>query len=174
MKPTIAACILAVVSASDAHAGNTDMISSCTQIVQDYAWYLDHPGEKSADAARKFADLFTEDAVLTLTNSKFVDETFVGHDAIMGRYLRNRDSTRFLHIMSNIRIVPTGEGTARGTNYVTVYMHPIGGSMAEKSIKAIAEYRDEYRMTDEGCRISSRLAHGRLLGETGAIEDPKP
>ena len=173
MRSTIAAGALAMM-ASAAHAANTDMVVSCTQVVNDYAWYLDHPGEDMDATSRAFASLFTEDAELKLANAQLVEETFIGHDAIASRFLQGRDTTRFLHVTSNIRVVQTGETTAVGTNYVTVYIHPIGGSMAENSIQGIAEYRDEYRVTDEGCKISNRFAYLRLFGAGGTIADPQP
>lgn len=170
--PSIAAALALL--ASSAQAENTDMIASCSQRVHDYAWYLDHPGEDMQATAQAFAEIFTEDAVLKLSNAQFVEESFVGHDAIASRYLQGRDVMRFLHVTSNVRIVPTGEDTAMGTNYVTVFIHPIGGTMAENSIQGIAEYRDAYRMTEDGCRISNRFAYLRLMGSDGAIADPQP
>lgn len=173
MKTTLTVASLAL-AGTTAFANNTDMIAGCTQRVQDYAWYLDHPDDDMQVTALAFANLFTEDAVLKLANAQFVEETFVGHNAIASRYLQGRDTMRFLHVTSNIRIVQTGENTALGTNYVTVYIHPIGGTMAKNSIHGIAEYRDEYRMTEDGCRISNRFAYLRLLGDDGTIADPQP
>lgn len=173
MKTLLTAGLIAL-GATSAYAESKDMVVSCTQRVQDYAWYLDHPGEDMVATSKAFAEIFTEDAVLKLNNAQFVEETFVGHDAIASRYLQGRDVMRFLHVTGNVRIVPTGDDTAMGTNYVTVYIHPVGGSMAENSIQGIAEYRDEYRMTEDGCRISNRFAYLRLLGDDGAIADPQP
>ena len=173
MRTLIVAMSLATVSTT-AVAENITMTVSCAQRVHDYAWYLDHPGEDMEATSRAFADIFTEDAVLKLSNAQFVEETFVGHGAIASRYLQGRDVMRFLHVTGNVRIVPTGDDTATGTNYVTVYIHPVGGSMAENSIHGIAEYRDEYRMVDGVCKISNRFAYLRLLGASGTIADPQP
>lgn len=173
MKKTLTAAGLAL-AGTTAVAENTHMITSCAQRVADYAWYLDHPGDDLDVAAKAFANLFTEDAVLKLANAQFVEETFVGHEAIAGRYKQGRDVMRFLHVTSNVRVVQTSEDTAIGTNYVTIYIHPIGGSMAENAIQGVAEYRDEYRMVDGVCKISNRFAYVRLIGADGSIADPQP
>lgn len=155
-------------------ASESDVITSCTQVVNDYAWYLDHPGEDMQATSRAFADLFTEDAVLKLANGQLVEETFVGPDEIASRYLQGRDVMRFLHVMSNIRVDQTGPDSAVGTNYVTIYIHPIGKSLAEGGITGVAEYRDVYKIQNDGCKIENRFAYLRLLGDGGAIADPHP
>lgn len=156
-----------------AAADDTAMVVACTQTVQDYAWYLDHPGEDVDTTAQAFAALFTEDAVLTLHDAKMEEERFVGHDAIAGRYKRDRRARRILHVMTNVRIEPTSASTATGTNYVQVHLHPVGGSLDEGGVTGVAEYRDVYRFEGGVCRISKRTTILRI-GPQRVITDPAP
>ena len=175
MKKAILAGLLALCAALPAQAETTAQIVACTQTVNDYAWYLDHPGDDMAATAQSFAQLFTEEAVLRLANARLEEETFTGHEEIAGRYLQGRGQMRFLHLMSNIRVRPTSDTTATGTNYVQIFIHPIGVSMDDpRGVTGVAEYRDEYRFEDGVCRISNRYANLRLLSLQNIIQDPKP
>jgi hypothetical protein len=175
MKNTVLAGLLSLGATLPAQAESTAQIVACRQTVNDYAWYLDHPGDDMSATAQAFAQLFTEDAVLRLANARLEEETFTGHSEIAGRYLQGRDQMRFLHLMSNIRIQPTSDTTATGTNYVQIFIHPIGASMDDpRGVTGVAEYRDEYRFEDGVCRISNRYANLRLLSLQNIIQDPKP
>lgn len=157
-----------------ADADHAEVITACTQTVHDYAWYLDHPGDDLAVTAAAFADLFTEDGVAVLANARLVEETHEGHAAIEARYLQGRDRLRFFHVMSNVRIQPLSATQASGTSYVTVYIHPIGGSMEEDgAVRVLAEYRDHYVMEEGQCLLTHRRSVVRMIDRDGVLSPPQ-
>ncbi len=158
-----------------ANAAQSSIVESCTQTVNDYAWYLDHPGSDLSQSAQDFANLFTEDADVSLIDDNLGHRSSVGRKAPLEHYSDNRTHTRFLHVTSNIRIKPTSNNTARGTSYLTIKLHIVGGSMKDEgAVTLIEEHRDEYRMTESGCQFSMRKATLRWFSINGIIEDPEP
>jgi hypothetical protein len=156
-------------------ADDTDMIAACTQTVYNYAWYLDHPDDDHDVAKVKYLSLFTNDAVLNLLNPQLKRETFTGPEEIAARYTAHRGSSLGLHLMTNVRIKQTSKNTATGTNYLELYTHPVNGSLTESGgIKAVGEYRDEYRFDNGICLISKRYLILRLLNLKNVITVPKP
>lgn len=142
MKLLTAVLMLCVVG--PLHAGEVE--DACTDLVLDYAYYRDRLD------AEAFADIFAEDAVLSV-----LGQDFVGRDAI-GARLRNADAGDILrHLMSTIRIFPVNEQQARGVSYVTVYSGSAGDlprPLAQPL--AIGEYHDQFTRTSSGWKIQRR------------------
>ena len=170
-----AGCVLAsLIAPPPAMAFSLSMTEACTLTVNSYAWYLDHPGNDPARRAEEFADLFTAGAILTRPNDAPELETFKGRTAIAKSYLETTAFSRMIYLSSNIRIMPATDTTATGTSYLTVYMHATSGSMKDAgAVTAIMENRDEYEMTGDGCRISSRNSTLRMISTDGAIQPPQ-
>ena len=97
-----------------ASAAQVSIVEACTRTVNDYAWHLDHPGPDLSLSAQKFADLFVEGADVVLIDDDLAERPYPGRNGLVERYLDNRSHTRFLHVTSNIRIVPTSQDTATG------------------------------------------------------------
>jgi len=138
----IAAVYLTCISGSFAQ---TDVYWACSNLVTDYAYHRDQFN------AEEFANLFTEDASLTV-----VSQTWVGRDNIEQRIEGLKTGSTIRHEMSTIRIVPVDENHATGVSYATIYSAPAG----ETSVSGFAlmgEYHDEFVRTAEGWKISKRV-----------------
>ena len=165
---------LALTSTSGA-ASQADMVVACTQTAHDYAWYLDHPDQDLNVTAAKFAQLFTENATLKLANMQMQLVEHRGHEEIAARYKQGRDTFRFLHMLSNQRIIPTTDTTAIGTSYVQFIIHPIGEDMThEFGVRGVAEYRSTFEFVDGTCRFSHREGLARFINLNPKIVDPIP
>lgn len=122
---------------------------ACEALVLDYAYHRDRLD------AQAVAQLFTPGAVMIVQG-----QTFVGREAIFDRLAApNQPVTQ--HLMSTIRIFPGGpdEKTATGVSYASIYLapaNPDGGPASVRNITAVGEYRDEFRLTDEGWKIARR------------------
>ncbi len=175
MFVVLSAVTLLIGTATAAPAAQPSIVEACTRTVNDYAWYLDHPDTDLSQTAGKFADLFEEDADVILIDDDLAERPYAGRKGFMERYLDNRGHTRFLHVTSNIRVRPTSVNTATGTSYVTISLHAAGGSMKDEgAVTLIEEFRDEYRMTVQGCKFSKRKSMVRWFSINGVIEDPTP
>ena len=160
------------VAASSTHRS---IVEACSRTVNDTVWYLDHPGANLSQTAMDYAGLFTDNAELTQPDDNLDDRTYVGREQIAERYLDNRADTRFLHVVTNIRVMPTSDRTATGTSYVSFYQHAAGGSMKDKgAITGVMESRDEYRITEKGCKITKRISILRMISLVGIIATPLP
>lgn len=151
------------------------LTEACTKLVTDYVWFLDHVDTDAKKTAAAFADLFTEDAVLSATTFKLEETKARGREEIANRYLLHRDANRFLHLMTNIRINQISDRIAVGTNYVSFFVHPINADMNHPdSAHGVGEYRDKYQLTDDGWKFSSRRSLVRLHSHTSVISAPEP
>ncbi len=120
----------------------------CGRLALDYGWYRDHP-EGMKDA---YADLFTEDAELS-----FGGRTFNGRKAIADNMTENRDRVTSVHLMTNIRVTPTSDTTAIGESYAMIFFTPASpGPHLVEGYSVVAEYHDEYRLTESGWKIAKR------------------
>jgi uncharacterized protein (TIGR02246 family) len=122
-----------------------DVYWACSNLVTDYAYHRDQFN------AEEFADLFTEDATLTV-----VGQTWVGRDNIQQRIEELKTGSTIRHEMSTIRIVPVDADNATGVSYATIYSAPAG----ETSVSGFAlmgEYLDEFVRTTDGWKISKRV-----------------
>jgi uncharacterized protein (TIGR02246 family) len=122
-----------------------DVYWACSNLVTDYAYHRDQFN------AKEFAELFTEDASLTV-----VGQTWVGRDNIEKRIEGLKTGSSIRHEMSTIRIVPIDDDNATGVSYATIYSAPAG----ETSVSGFAlmgEYIDEFVRTADGWKISKRV-----------------
>jgi uncharacterized protein (TIGR02246 family) len=151
VKPTffksLAGLILLAAIPVAGHADNHKrVIEACTNLVLDYAYFRDRPD------AEGVADLFTEDAQLTV-----LGQTFAGRAAIAERIRDAADGPVFRHMMSTIRIFPDDETYAHGVSYVAVYTAPAGqlpGPLHQPA--AVGEYHDRFVLTESGWKIARR------------------
>jgi hypothetical protein len=151
------------------------LTEACTKLVMDYVWFLDHVDADANKTALAFADLFTEDAVLSVSTFKLEETEVKGREEIANRYLLHRNSNRFLHLMTNIRVTPISDRIAIGTNYVSFFVHPNDADMNHSdAAHGVGEYRDRYQLTDDGWKFSSRRSLVRLHSQTSVISAPVP
>ncbi len=135
-----------------------DPTRSCANLIFEYTWLLDHP-ELDPDGS-KFADLFTDDAVIDVPAGKFDTR-----EKIVNRMIRVKNSSRrVIHLINNFRMEQVSENRAKSRAYVTVYNFPsTEGIPSVSGFRGIAEYHNEYRITQEGCKISRHYGVGRLM-----------
>ena len=119
---------------------------ACTNLVLDYAFYRDRLD------AEPYANLFAEDAVLTV-----LGEVFTGRDAIRKRLVEGRNGPVTRHMMSTVRIFVQDEDNASGVSYVTVYAAAPGEfPLAVEGFMGLGEYHDKFVRTEDGWKISRR------------------
>ncbi|MEM7097374.1 MAG: nuclear transport factor 2 family protein [Pseudomonadota bacterium] len=139
---------LACLSVVSAHtfADETQIKQACTDLVLDYAFYRDRLD------AEPYAQLFAEDAVLTV-----LGQVFQGRVAIKKRMLESKDGPVTRHMMSTIRIFPIDSHSASGVSYVTVYSAPAGElPLKVEQFLGLGEYHDKFVLTEQGWKISRR------------------
>ena len=122
---------------------------ACETLVLDYANHRDQ------SRGEKLAQLFTEDAELSVNG-----QTFVGREALRNRFKAPASQT-FRHMMSNVQITVTGESQATGVSYVLIFagaIDPLNPSapIVVSNFLAMGEYHDTFELTDAGWRIASR------------------
>lgn len=143
MTRILAAMITLLCSVAVSAAGPA--LEQCRQRVHDYAYFWDHSDTEG------FAELFTEDATLTLAG-----QTFSGRTAIVERMAEPGPVMR--HLVSTVRVTAAGEGAASGISYVTVHMaRPADEGLPETDgFLLIGEYHDRFEIGPDGCRIAER------------------
>jgi uncharacterized protein (TIGR02246 family) len=132
-------------SASTTSLAAEDVYRACSNLVTDYAYHRDQFN------AIEFANLFTEDASLTVVNQTWVGRTDIGQ-----RIEELKTGSTIRHEMSTIRIVPVDDDHATGVSYATIY----AAAADETSVSGFAlmgEYHDEFVRTAEGWKISKRV-----------------
>ena len=136
-----------LLAGSAAHAdGHRAIQQACTDLVLDYAYYRDRMD------ADPFAELFTEDAQLSV-----LGRDFVGREAIRERLVEGRGGPLFRHMMSTIRIFVESEARATGVSYITVYSSPPGDLPRPLGPPlGVGEYHDEFVRTASGWKIKRR------------------
>lgn len=122
-----------------------EMYRACTNLVYGYAYHRDHFN------AEEFADLFTEDASLTVGG-----QTWVGRADIRQRIEGLKTGSTIRHEMSTIRIVPIDADHATGVSYITIYSAP-AGETSVSGFSMMGEYHDEFVRTADGWKISKRI-----------------
>ncbi len=124
---------------------DNDVYWACSNLVTDYAYHRDQFN------AKEFADLFTEDATLTV-----VSQTWEGRAEIEQRIEGLKTGSTIRHEMSTIRIVPIDENHATGVSYATIYSAPAGQSTVS-GFTLMGEYHDEFVRTADGWKFSKRV-----------------
>ncbi|MGZ0217628.1 MAG: nuclear transport factor 2 family protein [Acidimicrobiales bacterium] len=122
---------------------------ACEALVISYTHIADFgPGSN-------MPDLFTEDGVWTSGA-----ETYEGRQALSDFFGRDRGHTKSRHVASNIAITVDGD-EAEGLSYFTLYRYaeekPRVPDLDQQPV-ILGEYRDQYRRTSDGWRISRRQA----------------
>lgn len=140
--------IIAALLVSTSHASfaaTDDVYWACSNLVTDYAYHRDQFN------AKEFAELFTEDASLTV-----VSQTWVGRADIEQRIEGLKTGSTIRHEMSTIRIVPIDADHATGVSYATIYSAPAGETTV-RGFTLMGEYHDEFVRTAQGWKISKRV-----------------
>jgi len=125
------------------------IISACTTTINQYAHYRDQLN------AEKWGNLFTQEGVFV-----FPGMTLVGREAIAKRIADNDGKTLSRHLTGSIAVSIDSRKKISAVSYVYVYQAAApsvpGPVPASKYI--VAEYHDELRMTDDGCKFAKREA----------------
>lgn len=134
----------------------TNVTAECTRTMQLYAHYIDH---LDADA---YANLFVEDGVFILGRDEFV-----GREAI-AQWVREDDGRLIGRHMTGSIVIDADESagiTAR--SYVFVYRgeRPATPGPVPLTGYVMAEYQDQLRMTDSGCKFVRRVVTPVFIGE---------
>jgi len=122
-----------------------DVYWACSNLVTDYAYHRDQFN------AKEFANLFTEDASLTVVN-----QTWEGRADIEQRIVALQTGSTIRHEMSTIRIVPIDDDHATGVSYATIYSAAAGVTSVNGFV-LMGEYHDEFERTADGWKISKRV-----------------
>ena len=118
-------------------------------LIAEFAYLIDH-GRGS-----EVHELFTEDGVY----GRSTGDRSVGRDAVREAY-RRRDqlpprTTR--HLFTNLRLDPGQSGQLKGTCLLTLYMGD-GEPPLPPQPYLVSEYRDTYRLCDDGrWRFAERI-----------------
>lgn len=146
IRPMLTAAAL-VVAAAHAHADPEAGLRSCHARVAEYAYYWDR---NDADG---MARVFTDEATLTLGG-----QTFTGPDAIVERMQAREAGSLIRHLMTTVHIERTGEDSARGVGYVSIYMgeQPDQGLTVVDGFALMGEYHDTFALDGDDCRIAER------------------
>ncbi len=146
---------LGIVIACRAMAGPVDaewtreVISACNETAGRYAWLRDRLEYEA------YGDLFTEDGVFAIGSQETV-----GRGAIIEALkARGADQTT-RHVITPVRIEVIDRQRATGISYLQLYS-ATGRQQGDEPLgiqgpAAIAEYHDEFRMTDAGCKFAAR------------------
>lgn len=143
-----ATALLWALASPHAQAHEADAVArDCHALVTDYAYYRDR---YDADA---YADLFAQDAVLSVLGNEYV-----GRAAIKRRLVEDAEKPVTHHHMTTIKLMPGDEKTAYGVSYVVVYSEPAAGDLpvTTKGFLAAGEYHDTFVLTDDGWKIGRR------------------
>ncbi|MEM7277174.1 MAG: nuclear transport factor 2 family protein [Pseudomonadota bacterium] len=138
-------------SAAEADAFvNRAIIAACKDLVTDYAIARDH-GD-----AEGYAATFAQDGELILPSG-----SFKGRDQLRQRLTENRGKSVSRHMMSTTQIKVVDTENAVGISYAVIYIEPAPdkgstGAVATQGPAAIGEYRDSFRLTDQGWKFSRR------------------
>lgn len=121
-----------------------DVYLECSNLVNGYAFFRDRYD------AERFANLFSEDAELTVAGN-----TWVGRENIRQRIEGLDSNSPIRHLMSTIHITPIDEFHAQGVSYATIYTGATGSTSVE-GFAVIGEYHDEFILTEAGWKIQKR------------------
>ena len=144
MMKTLWMTLMLALLAHSAWAGSTE--EDCSNLILDYAYYRDLG---DADAV---ANLFTEDAVLTILGT-----AYEGRDAIHERTASGDGGLVYRHMMSTSRIFPVDRKNATGVSYVTIYAAQADSQpMLLRKPIVVGEYHDKFTRTSRGWKIKER------------------
>lgn len=131
----------------------------CDQLLADYAVYRDHLD------ADNFANTFSDDAVLVVGSGEHK-----GREAIR-KYIINQPHPANAHMFmfTSSHIVPTSEFHATGISYALVLGadRPVQAGdepIQVAGVRAVNEYYTEFKLTEEGWKISRLSLQGKFAG----------
>ena len=132
---------------------DADTVAQITDLVMRYAVHRD------AGEAQAYADLFTEDAHLSI-----LGQNYIGRPAILAR-MRSAEPQTSMHLMGTIMITVESAERARGVSYAEVYIEPAAEGdepVLTEGFAAIGIYHDRYRKTAQGWKIEARRFEPKL------------
>lgn len=116
-----------------------------SRLVEEISWRIDH------GRADSVWELFVPDGVLATSGAPLV-----GHDAIRSwGKVRAASAARTRHIVSGMRFTDYGDGRAKGSTLLTVFIDE-GGGRGPAIPSVVGEDTDEFVRTDAGWRFVSR------------------
>ncbi len=124
--------------------------SACRQVIHELALHTD-----AGDYAQALA-LFADDAVMDRDG-----ERFVGIEALRAAYATRPPNRITRHVLANTVVRLLSPDEAEAISYVTVYRHVRSGAddrppYAMTGPDVLGEYRDRFRRTAAGWRLSAR------------------
>lgn len=123
---------------------------ACEALITRYTHLIDL-GEGA-----EVADLFTETGVWTSG-----DDTHEGRAALTEFFGRERGHTKSRHVSSNTAVTRTGDDSAEGLSYFTLYRYneekPRVPDLDDQPV-ILGQYRDRFVRTADGWRIDHRQA----------------
>ena len=129
---------------------------ACLRIVHEMALHTDAASYEDALA------LFTDDAVMDRDG-----ERFEGIEALRAAYASRPSGRLTRHVLSNTVVRITGPDDAESISYVTVYRYvrtrpDEAPPYQVPGPEVLGEYRDRFRRTAAGWRLSSRITRTLL------------
>ncbi|NND82338.1 MAG: nuclear transport factor 2 family protein [Gammaproteobacteria bacterium] len=127
------------------------MLAACTVTANSYPYARDRA------MLDEYAQLFTEDAHFQIEGQPALQ----GRPALVAGLQARAAANELRHMSQVVDMQATGEGTARGVSYVTIWR--VGAeawSNGDRTVHGpwiVAEYHDEFRMQGKRCLISDRL-----------------
>ena len=142
------AIVVMILISSPAHGQRDvnilEIEAACMDLLARFLVYRD-----SRDS--RLRDLFTVDAELILSQ-----DTYIGRDAIWGRY--DRPVPVHKQLLTTMRVTPVDATTATSISYVLLVVERtefnLGPLNPLEKFFAAAEYHHVYRLTDEGWKIA--------------------
>ena len=122
---------------------------ACEELIVRYTHIADFgPGSE-------MVKLFTEDGVWTSKQATYdgrneIDEHFSSRDTEPGKAR---------HVCTNVHVRVTGDTTAEGLSYFTIYYYPEDKPRVpdlNQQPALLGEYRDKFRLTDDGWKFAHR------------------
>ncbi len=152
---SIALCFTGTASAQD--MTRFEIITECTQTVQRSAIYRDQ-----LDAER-YSNLFVEDGVIVIGSN-----ATEGRDAIAERVRTSDPSEIDRHLTGSIVVDIDGAGNITAQSYALIYEGetPESPGSVPASEYLMADYVDQMRMTDTGCKFVRRQVTIIFSGES--------
>lgn len=125
--------------------------SACRQVIHELALFTD-----AGDYARALS-LYTDDAVMDRDG-----ERFVGIEALRGAFAARPPNRITRHVLANTVVRVLDPQGAEAISYVTVYRHVRAGTDDRPPYEmsgpdVLGEYRDRFRRTADGWRMSERI-----------------
>lgn len=124
---------------------------ACEALITAYTHYVDDFGERA-----KVHELFTTDGIWESDEARLE-----GRDELRAFFSKNDGPRKSRHVASNVAVRVTGEDSAEGLSYFTLYRHlgekPRTPDLDDQPV-ILGHYTDRFERTPEGWRIAHRRA----------------